>query len=174
MLVGYWFGKQDLHDINFVKKTFWRSSILFLGIQILSWVIITSLSEGDTKTREELTTVLGTDPMPPFPIYMLNGMAIAMTVISGCILIAKRFENSRITDALNKTGQLALTFYVGHVVIGMGLAEWIVPTQVGEFPVEVSVSYALGFSLCCVLFAVIWRRYKRSGPLEWVMRKVTD
>jgi uncharacterized protein len=174
MLFGYWFGKQDLKNDQFVKKTFWISSIVFISIQVLSSVAISLLSEGNKEAAKELTEILGTNPMPPLPIYLFNGIAIAIAVISACILISKRFENSFIIDALNKTGQLALTFYVAHVVIGMGIIESINPSKMGKYSVEFSVIYALAFSLCCILFAVIWRKYKKYGPLEWVMRKVTD
>ncbi len=44
----------------------------------------------------------------------------------------------------------------------------------GNYSVEFSVTYALVFSLFCIVFAVIWRKHKKSGPLEWIMRKVTD
>jgi uncharacterized protein len=44
----------------------------------------------------------------------------------------------------------------------------------GNYSVEFSVVYALAFSLFCIVFAVIWRKYKTSGPLEWIMRKITD
>jgi uncharacterized membrane protein YeiB len=105
---------------------------------------------------------------------MFNGIAVAFALISACILIAKKFENSFIIDALNKTGQLALTFYVAHVIIGMGIIEVINPSKMGNYTVEFSVGYALLFSLLCILFAIIWRKYNNSGPLEWVMRKITD
>jgi uncharacterized membrane protein YeiB len=173
MLFGYWFGKQDLHSDQFVKKTFWISIGTFISIQVLSFISISLLSEGNQEVAKELTEIIGTNPMPPLPIYMFNGTAIAFTITSACILIAKRFEHSFIIDALNKTGQLALTFYVAHVIIGMGIIETIDPSKMGEYSVEFSVIYALAFSLCCILFAVIWRKYKKYGPLEWVMRKVT-
>ena len=112
--------------------------------------------------------------MPPLPIYMFNSSAIAFAIISACIIIAKRFENNKIIDALNKTGQLALTFYVAHVIIGMGIIDAINPAKLGNYSVEFSVVYALVFSLLCIVFAVIWRKYKTSGPLEWIMRKITD
>jgi uncharacterized membrane protein YeiB len=174
MLFGYWFGKQDLHNDKFVKKTFWTSIGTFISIQVLSYVTILFLSEGNLESAKELTEIFGTNPMPPLPIYMFNGTAIAFTIISACILIAKRFEHSFIIDALNKTGQLALTFYVAHVIIGMGIVEIINPSKMGEYSVEFSVIYALAFSLCCILSAVVWRKYKKYGPLEWIMRKVTD
>jgi len=174
MLAGLWFGQQDLQSHRFVKKAFWISCLGFIGIQVLSVISLTVVSEGDQTIRAELVDILGTEPMPPFPLYMFNGIAIAISVVTGCILLAKRFENSRIIEALNKTGQLALTFYVMHVVIGMGVIEVIAPSKVGQLPIEFSVAYAIIFSLGCILFAVIWRKHKKAGPLEWVMRKLTD
>jgi uncharacterized membrane protein YeiB len=174
MLFGYWFGKQNLHNHKFIKKTFWTSTIVFTSIQILSYLSIAFLSEGNQEFAKELTEILGVNPMPPLPIYMFNGISIAFSLITACIIIAKRFENNIIIDALNKTGQLALTFYVAHVIIGMGIIEAINPSKMGKYAIEFSVMYALVFSLFCILFAVIWRKYKKSGPLEWLMRKVTD
>ena len=174
MLFGYWFGKQDLHNDKFIKKTFWISSIIFVSIQALSYLSISVLSEGNQETTKELIEILGTSPMPPLPVYMFNGIATAFAIISASIIIAKRFENNRIIDALNKTGQLALTFYVAHVIIGMGIIDAINPAKMGKYSVEFSVSYALLFSFLCILFAVVWKKYKSSGPLEWIMRKITD
>ena len=174
MLFGYWFGKQDLHNEKFVKKTFWMSTIIFIFIQAVSYLTISILSEGNEEAALELTEIFGTKPMPPLPIYMFNGIAIAFALISACILIAKKFENSFIIDALNKTGQLALTFYVAHVIVGMGIVELINPSKIGNYSIEFSVTYAIVFSLMCILFAVIWRKYKKFGPLEWVMRKIAN
>jgi uncharacterized membrane protein YeiB len=172
MLFGYWFGKQDLHNDKFVKKIFWMSTIIFISIQVVSYLSISILSEGNQEAVLELTEILGTKPMPPLPIYMLNGIAIAFALISGCILLGRKFENSFIIDALNKTGQLALTFYVAHVIIGMGIIDLINPSKTKSYSIEFSVIYAIVFSLLCIVFAVIWKKYYNSGPLEWVMRKI--
>jgi len=174
MLFGYWFGRQDLHNDNYVKKVFWRSGFIFVIIQVLSYLSIVILSEGNPESVRELREVLGTSPMPPLPFYMFNGIAIALTIISGCILVAKRFPASKIIDALMKTGQLALTFYMAHVIVGMGIVQSIDPTQMGKYSIEFSMSCAIIFSLTCILFAVIWRRYVNLGPLEWIMRKIVD
>jgi uncharacterized protein len=174
MLFGYWFGKQDLHNDKFIKKTFLLSTLIFISIQILSYLSISFLAEGNQEAALELTEILGTNPMPPLPFYMFNGISIAFAIISACILIARRFEDSIIIGALHKTGQLALTFYIAHVIIGMGIIELVAPEKMGNYTVEFSVSYALVFSLLCIVFAVIWRKYKKSGPLEWIMRKLTD
>ena len=174
MLFGYWFGKQDLNDNKFVLKSFSISTTLFVFIQILSFLMILVMSEGNKELTKELTQVLGTSPMPPLPIYMLSGISIAIAIISACIILSKRYENNKIIIALYKTGQLALTFYVAHVVIGMGFVDTINPAKMGSYSIEFSVIYAFIFSLICILFSVIWLKFNKSGPLEWLMRKITD
>lgn len=174
LLFGFWLGKQDLSNQQFVQTTLMISSVVFISVQLLSKGLIAFVSEGDQQAVIELTEIIGTNPMPPLPLYMINGVAIAFVVITACILIAKRFEETFAIDALVKTGQLALTFYVAHVIIGMGLIEVVAPSKMGGASITFSVGYALVFSICCVAFAVIWRKYKAAGPLEWVMRKLTD
>jgi uncharacterized membrane protein YeiB len=174
ILFGYWFGKQDLNNEEFIKKTFRISLFSFIVIQIVSYLSILTLSEGNPKVITELTQILGTSPMPPLPFYVFNGISIAFTIISACIFIAKRFENNKIILALNKTGQLALTFYVAHIIIGMGIIEAINPSKMGNYSIEFSVICALLFSFSCIIFSIFWLKYKKSGPVEWIMRKLTD
>ena len=174
MLYGLWYGKQDLNDNKFVLKSFRIGLIVFLAVQLFSFILLQILIQEDITLIDQLNPILGTDPMPPMPLYMINGMSIATVVISACIILAKRYEGSKIIDALNKTGQLALTFYVAHVVIGMGIVDEFGDNEFGEYSITFSVSYAVVFSLACIIFAIVWMKYKKSGPLEWVMRKLTD
>lgn len=85
-----------------------------------------------------------------------------------------KYNNNKIIEALNKTGQLALSFYAAHVILGLGMIEFISSKKLGEFSIEFTIIYALLFSLLCILFAHIWLRYMKFGPLEWFMRKLTD
>jgi len=173
MLLGLWYGKQDLSNEKFIKKSILVSISVFIIMLLISKVLITVLSEGNQETLLELKQVLGTSPMPPLPIYMISGSSIAIFIISLSILIAKKYKKNFIIIALTKTGQLALTFYVAHVIIGMGIVEFINPEKMGKYPIEFSIIYALIFCVFCVLFAVIWTKFKNTGPLEWVMRKIT-
>ncbi len=108
------------------------------------------------------------------PIYMISGSSFAVFLISLCIFVSKKFESNIIIIALNKTGQLALTFYVAHVIIGMGIVEVMNPHKMGNYSIGFSVLYGLFFSFLCIVFAIIWTKYIKTGPLEWVMRKMTD
>ena len=174
MLFGLWFGRQDLNSTLFLKRSFWVSLIVFIGIQLLSSGSIYMLSQGDQSVRESLIPLLGTEPMPPLPLYMINGISISVVLISMCILITKGKKNNLAQRLLINTGKLALTFYVAHVVLGMGLAEVLSPIELGKYSIAFSLSYALLFSVLCVIFAHFWLRHRKIGPLEWMMRKFTD
>ncbi|MDO5981618.1 DUF418 domain-containing protein [Flavivirga spongiicola] len=174
MLIGLWFGKQDLNNDKFIKRSLWVSLSIFILVRLTSALSIYFLSEGNESIANELLQVLGTSPMPPLPVYMLSGSSIAIFIISICILISRKFNNNSIIIALTKTGQLALTFYVAHVIIGMGSMEIFSATELGMYSLNFSIVYAFIFSLLCIIFAVIWTKYKKLGPLEWVMRKLTS
>ncbi len=174
MLIGLWFGKQDLNDDVFIKKSLWISLSLFILLNLISVGFISLLSNGDSDIASELSLVFGTSPMPPLPIYMLTGSCIAIFVISLSILVSKKLKNNIIIRSLSKTGQLALSFYVAHVVIGMGIIEIVGYKELGEYTLEFSILYALLFSLLCILFAKVWLKYKTIGPLEWIMRKLSN
>lgn len=174
MLFGVWFGKQDLKKETFIRKALRFSSLSFLSIQLLSWASISWFTHRNQDVSSEINILLGTDPMPPLPLYMLSGVTFAITVISLCILAGNRFPSSKVLQALNKTGQLALTFYILHVVVGMGVLDAIAPDRMGTYSIQFSLMYALAFSLLCIAFATIWRKYQKSGPLEYVFRKLTE
>lgn len=173
MLMGYWLGRQDLYQKAFLKKVLGYSlaSLVLLSLPWSHWLAGT-VQEAEANTL--LALFLSSSPMPPLPLYMLTGMSTALAVITACILGAERWAESFLVKALYQTGQLALTFYVAHVIVGMGTVELWSSRPLGSYSAAFSVTYALLFSLGCVLFALLWLRYKKMGPLEWVMRKVTD
>lgn len=174
MMVGLWFGKKDLHNEAFVKKSMLISGSLFILTQAISLALIGVLAEGSPEAWKELQQVLGTDPMPPLPIYMISGSSIAIFTISAGILVSNWLSENVVITALYKTGQLALTFYVAHVIIGMGAIEIFSPENLGGATLAFSFSYALIFSFLCICFAIIWRTKFTSGPLEWLMRKLVS
>ncbi|MEN7551301.1 heparan-alpha-glucosaminide N-acetyltransferase domain-containing protein [Rapidithrix thailandica] len=170
MLVGVWFGRQDLRNERFLLKSAGISSGIFVCTVVLSRLFIAGFSFAG---QEEVEALFGTSPMPPLPFYMISGSSIAITVISVCILLSSKFEHTTMIQSLKNTGQLALTFYVAHVVIGMVVMDLISQNTMGAFSIEFSLGYALVFSVACIVFANVWKRKQPHGPLEGLMRKVT-
>ena len=174
MFLGLWFGRQDLVNQQFLKKTFIISFIIFLIMHCISFASIKFLSAGQPDTKELVTQIFGLQPMPPMPIYMLTGCSFALMLISLSIIVSNKFETNFLVQSLHKTGQLALTFYLAHIIIGMGIINEINPNKIGKYTIDFSLPYALIFSILCIVFAVFWTKYKKAGPLEWLMRKLTN
>jgi uncharacterized membrane protein YeiB len=173
MLFGLWLGRQNLQNGAFLKKGLLVSSSVFIAIQVVSRFMVNASISVSQISQPDAIALFGVEPMPPFPLYMINGISFSVLVIFASIKICNAFSNS-LVQAFVKTGKLALTFYVAHVVIGMVLPELITPYKLGDFTLVQTVSYALIFSLSCVVFAVVWLKYFKQGPLEWVMRKIVD
>ena len=106
--------------------------------------------------------------MPPMPLYIVAGAGTACVVIAACVALGERYASASWLKPLVATGQLALTLYVAHVVIGMGMLEAMgrLTHQTPAF----AVGSALVFSTLSVLFAHLWRQRFNRGPLEWIMR----
>jgi uncharacterized membrane protein YeiB len=120
----------------------------------------------------DLRDLCGTAPMPPTPLYLLSAGGTAIALISLCLSLADRFSSATwLLRPLTSTGQLALTLYVAHVVVGMGLLEALGRLEHQSLPL--ALGSALMFCAAGVLFATVWRRFARRGPLEWVMRRIT-
>ena len=173
MLFGFWFGKKNLKNRLILQKTLKYSIVIIISFKLFKVTAISYLPNFSQLTTSELEHLLNTNPIPPLPLYLANGIAFAMIIISSSILIAQRFRNNKIIEYLSNSGQLALTCYIAHIVIGLGLIEIVIPQKMGLLPLEFSFLYALIFSLTCVLFSKIWLTYFKQGPLEKLMRKFT-
>jgi len=172
ILMGLWFGKQDINNKRFLKNTLYLNIFLFLTIQIFSKFTIAIIANGDTTIIKELNYLLGTQAIPPLPIYLLNGTSISLIVVSSSILFCKQYNQNKLVLALNKIGQMAFTFYMLHVLLGIVPFLFIDENIMGSFSIEFSLLYSLGFILFCIFFANIWLKYYEKGFMEWLMRKI--
>lgn len=173
LLVGMWLGRRDMDDPRD------RGKILAGGLTatILAEVVSDLLSEWmldrfPQVNPADINGLCGTSPMPPTPLYLLSAGGTALVLIVVCVFLTERFRSATwLLQSLAATGQLALTLYVAHVVIGMGVLELL--GRLEQQSLCVALGSALAFCTAGVLFAVLWRRFAERGPLEWVLRKVT-
>jgi uncharacterized protein len=118
------------------------------------------------KWYEGPELLFGTGSIPPMPLYVLSAGATAVAVI--CLVLELTAHRSAVRWAapLVSCGQLALTFYLGHILIGLADSE-----DFADAPdLETAAFRALLFCGGAVLFAWLWRKRFRRGPLEWAMR----
>ncbi len=165
LLFGLWLGRQPLHHTPTLRRLLFGGLAVFALTQGLHFIVAPAVPG-------TWSYLFSTAPMPPFPLYVLMGGSFATALIAGCIFLGNCFSDHGWLRALTATGRLALTFYVAHVVLGMGLM-----LDEKDQPLSMSAAqsgwYALGFNLLCVFFAYGWSKRFAHGPLEWAMRRLT-
>ena len=108
--------------------------------------------------------------MPPLPLFLLTAGGTAVAVIMMSFEIAERFAQAFVVRALIATGQMAFTWYIGHIVIGLG--GLVVLDMAGNQTLPRAVVTACAFFGCVLLISLALRSRGYRGPLEWLLRKV--
>ncbi|MBL4846648.1 MAG: DUF418 domain-containing protein [Planctomycetes bacterium] len=172
LLVGMWLGRQRLTAPRTCAKVFVVAASVALVTELGSRALVSALLSSAEGLDPALVQALaGTSVMPPMPQYLLAAGGTAVALISLCAGVVGRLP-ARWVRPMVLTGQLALTLYVSHVVIGMGVLQAMGALDEGRSLVF-SVSFGAGFFLCCVVFSCLWRQRWDHGPLEALMRRIT-
>jgi uncharacterized protein len=171
---GMWLGRQDLSQ-KLVRNRLFFSSLITLVITECIFYFIRSYfgnSSPPVMTTEEVTFLFSTSIIPPLPQYIISAGSSAVVILIGCLYFSEKFSESNITKWLIKTGQLSLTLYVAHVIIGMGFLDAI--GRLENQTINFSLLSAFVFCVCGIFFSAIWLKYFKAGPLEWIFRKVAS
>ena len=107
--------------------------------------------------------------LPPGPLYVLSAGAAAVFVIALCLELTSDERVARLLKPLSRTGELALSFYLAHVLV-LYFAVYPFAEDVGMAKLSYAGVAALGFCAGAILFANLWPG--RRGPLEWAMRRL--
>ncbi len=189
---GFW------TPIGFVRNLFfngWHPVIPWLGFLLFGIVISrTTLAERATQVKilaggaiafaaaEGVSTVLDsrvgaalaplvtTAPVPPMPLYTLAGIGAASMAIGACLLVSDRRWTKPVLSLLVPAGRQTLTLYIAHVLVGMGTLEAL--GLLGGQTVERAIGAALLFCLGATVYALVWARWFKRGPIEAMMRKI--
>ncbi|MFQ5350459.1 MAG: DUF418 domain-containing protein [Thermoanaerobaculia bacterium] len=171
LLVGMALGRLPMTDTNVRRRVFaWGASVA-VAAEGVSWLLIRGLHGMPAADREALSPLLGTEPMPPMPLYMLASAGTACAVIAALVALGERRRGAAWLRPLVSTGELALTLYVAHVVVGMGTLEAL--GRLEDQTLRFSSLCSAVFCFAAVLFAHLWRQRFSRGPLETVMRRLT-
>ncbi|MED3802192.1 heparan-alpha-glucosaminide N-acetyltransferase domain-containing protein [Lysinibacillus xylanilyticus] len=169
-LLGMIIGRLDLSKKSVRNKMLYFSLFLLITIEVLSKVLMRlSLSVLDGNSAAFL---FQTGPIPPNIFYMLSNSASAIIVIVVSIYIVEKFAGQWLIKSLIQTGQLTLTHYVSHVFIGVGILALL--NRLENQTLAFSLLFTTLFFVGSILFSVLWRRKYKRGPIEWVMRKITN
>ncbi len=121
-LGGMWIGRLELGKADIRRRLLYAGLGLWAIGELASRAAIHLLSKNFPKAPLELIEALGgTAPIPPLPIYLLVGAGSALVVLALSLAAAERMPRSRLVQSLRTTGQMSLTVYLAHALIGMTL-----------------------------------------------------
>jgi uncharacterized membrane protein YeiB len=167
---GMWLGRTNLRDKVWRKSLAIRAAIVVVVAEGLSLIVLGPKGSIPTDLDDaSWQWLFSAEPLPPLPLYLLAGGGTAILVIVFSFWIGDHLS-SRITTPLVDTGQLALTIYLAHVVVGMAVLESFGRLYDQSLPWAVFTS--LAFSASAILFSWVWRRRFARGPLEALMKRL--
>jgi uncharacterized membrane protein YeiB len=170
LFFGMWLGRRNLRDPGVNWRVFLAAMGTALGAELISSVCVSYfLAHAHEMDAETIEARFGTKSMPALPLFLLASGGEAVAVIALCVGLAGEGP-SRAWQPLAATGQMALTWYFAHIVLGLGT---VVPLGlVGSQPLAVAAGCGVAFFAAAVLVSWLWKKAFLHGPLEWVLRRV--
>nr|WP_315484667.1 DUF418 domain-containing protein [uncultured Undibacterium sp.] len=169
LILGMALGRMPLSDSVFRKKVFWFGVSATAVLELLGLVLRTlTIHEGGVSPAVHY--YFSTTPIPPLPLYFLSSSSSAIAIIALCVHAGESWKNTAWSRPLIYTGQMALTLYVAHIVVGMGSLEALGRLTNQSLPF--AVGSALLFCLVAIIFSFYWLSWFKQGPLEWLIRKI--
>jgi len=165
MLLGMAFFKWGLLDASRSSRDYWLLAIAGIGLGLpLNYLeTATFISSGF-----EIYWAGGYRPS-----YDVGRLCLAVGYIGIIMLICKHALIPRFRSALAAVGQLALTNYLAQSIIcnfifmGFGLGLF---GDLQRYQAYLVVLAVWGFQ---IIFSLIWLRFYRFGPAEWLWRSLT-
>jgi uncharacterized protein len=167
---GMWLGRFDLADWRIGRLALTAALATLASAELFSHLLVSTLTADppDGLDVETIRALFGTESMPALPLFLLAAGATATTVITLCVQAAARWP-SRAWQPLIATGQMSLTWYFAHIVVGLGML--VALEIVGTETQLIAALYGLIFFTCAVFISWVWKSRFQHGPLEWLMRK---
>jgi uncharacterized protein len=168
LLLGMVIGRQNLGQVAVRERVFLLGLFATVLAELMVLCLPYALLMGMPPAYE---VFFSTQPMPPLPVYFIGAAGSATVIITLCVALGEKYGQKAWLMPFVYTGQLALTFYLAHIILGMGLLESLGLLE--KQSLAFSLISALLFCGFAVVFACLWRKFYRLGPLEGLLRKVS-
>lgn len=163
---GMWLAEFDLGSQTVAGTLF------VLGLSALIAITLFSIWLGHLLDPQNEWAILAeTGPIPPMPLFLYTGMATASMVIGACSWAMDRFKHNVLLTGFAMTGRHALTLYIAHIWLAMGMLEGF--GMLDNQSTGAAVFAALMFCVLAVVFSMLWSKQFKVGPIEALMRRLT-
>lgn len=173
--LGMYLGRMDWKDYKTTKR------VLLIGLTVYLITFLTQSFATSITQNNDLVFYLTADYLPPFVPFMLGTASFGLILISIFIFIGNKLSNNKVAIILASTGQMTLTHYIAHLVLGLLLLSIITGKTLSydllkEIPTKpiIILTYALAYFLFSCTFSYLWTKKYKNGPLEMLMRKISD
>ena len=163
LLIGMWVGRRDL------ASSLIRWCLLILGLAVAMAAALAAdrlVAEFGVLFEEPGASIFANllidTPHSQMPLWMLGSIGSACAVLGGTLLLTEWLP--RATWPLVATGQLALTVYVGHLLLLDAYRELLKRDAVLAASFSVAAFMLLVGAAC-----TLWRAVLPRGPLEAVL-----
>lgn len=166
LFFGMWIGRQNLTEPKARRKLLKLGIAVFVVSQSISFLL---LPDG---LSDNMLFLVGTGPMPPVLFYPIVAGSLALVILILCMEFTEKWKNTVLERWMVPLGQLALSHYFGHVVIGMGLL--VIMEMLHEQDLAFSIMFTTGYAIFATVSSYLWKKRFKRGPLETVMRKFSS
>ncbi len=162
-LIGMWIGQLELRNAALQRR------LVIWGIAVAALSLLPKYLVADP----DLKALLGTAPLPPGPSYSLGGAGSSAAMIGAILMLTPWLDRLGISPWLTAPGRQGLTLYVAHILVGMGTLEAFDLLD-GSLGTTQIFWFSLGFCALCSAYALVWHRWFKRGPLEVLMRRMSE
>lgn len=169
LIFGLWLGRLDWSRSKVARTAVWGGMGTVAATALASSLLVgwTEQHPQPGLDRESAVALFGLLSMPPLPLFLFDAGGCALAVTGACILAAERWRQSLPVRALAATGRMAFTWYIGHIVLGLG---GIVALGWTESTPGQALAAAGAFFLAAMMVSLWWTGRFAHGPLEFLLR----
>lgn len=157
---GIWLGRQKLSDSRISTQLIIWGAVAAVAAHLASIALVGLL--GEPTSHIAWQRLLSSVAHSQMPLWLISGTGSAIFVLGVCLKI-RTWSRPGLTPLIH-LGQLALTAYVGHLLI---LALIVRP---GPDTLAQGMLATTGTVLVLMVFASLWRVRFNRGPLEVLLR----
>jgi uncharacterized membrane protein YeiB len=167
---GMWLGRLNLRDPAINGRILLAALGTVISAELVSRLCVSYFfAHPHGMDAETVKALFGTESMPPLPLFLLAAGGTAVAVIALSVRLSESWPCA-LWRPLAATGQLALTWYFGHIVLGLGTV--VALGLAASKPLPVAAGCGACFFAAAVLASWLWKSFFRHGPLEWALRKI--
>lgn len=165
-LVGLWLSRRDLAATAVAVRLVVVGTVLGFGGAALGWFADGRAGSGwfSAHPASWVWDLLEARGHSNMPAWIVSATGVAVAVVGGSLVLARAVP--RLVAPLAAVGELALTVYVGHLMLfRAGLDGWTSGNTTAH-----KVPYVLAAFVVLAVVCVLWRRRLGRGPLERLLR----